>query len=77
MRLKLGYFRLKSKFEMSVYIDTNSTINWILTDDIGAGHYRASVNGTFGAWSTWVNFLISLFLTFQIQDLINLFAQIK
>ncbi|MBD3227293.1 MAG: hypothetical protein GF329_03820 [Candidatus Lokiarchaeota archaeon] len=35
--------------------NTIAVIDWVLTDDIGAGHYRVIVNQTPGVWTAWQN----------------------
>ncbi|MHA1267359.1 MAG: hypothetical protein ACTSRS_19125 [Candidatus Helarchaeota archaeon] len=40
---------------IQTYVGYNETINWILTDDLGAGYYRVLVEGIPSAWVPWVN----------------------
>ncbi len=30
-------------------------VGWVLTDDVGTGYYRVSINGTPGQWATWTS----------------------
>jgi hypothetical protein len=41
--------------DITTYVGYSRTINWILTDDVGAGYYRVSVNGTPSQWKAWTN----------------------
>ncbi|MHA1270631.1 MAG: hypothetical protein ACTSPY_12635 [Candidatus Helarchaeota archaeon] len=38
-----------------VYVNTTSYIDWILTDDIGAGKFRVLINNTPGSWASWTD----------------------
>ncbi len=40
---------------ITVDVNDSVTIDWVLTDGIGAGFYRVLVNGTPGNWSAWIN----------------------
>ena len=41
--------------DKTVYQNSISSIDWILTDYFGSGYFRAIINGTPGQWNTWTN----------------------
>ncbi len=40
---------------MTILLNNNATIPWVLKDDYGAGSYRVSVNTSLGIWRKWTN----------------------
>lgn len=40
---------------MTILLNSNETVPWILKDDYGAGYYRVFVNSTPGTWHKWTN----------------------
>ncbi|NVM54441.1 MAG: hypothetical protein HWN66_12120, partial [Candidatus Helarchaeota archaeon] len=62
--------------DITTIIDYVTYINWILTDDVGAGYYRVSINGTPGVWNTWtsgisVNYPINTSMTGTFEYIIE------